>query len=117
MQRASIFPTIILALVVGLIAGYLDLRFATPSVTMASLVIGALIIGFMSPDWWWLGALIAGLCVPGAHVFQVATGFPNTGFQTDTMASLLSVMPALLGGIAGSAIRRGPSGEEEPPRS
>jgi len=113
MRGATIPQTVVLGVIVGAIAGYLDLTEATPWITMASLVIGALIIGFASPVWWWIGALIAGLSVPAAHVFQLATGFPSQIFQTDTLASLLSVMPAMLGGIAGAAIRKNPAEEQQ----
>jgi hypothetical protein len=117
MPRVAVPVTLIISILVGALAGYLDLRYANLAVTMSCLVIGMLIVGFIEPDWWWLGSLVAGLSVIGAHVAQTAFNISiGPGFQTDTLAALLSVMPALLGGLAGAAIRKGPRGDEQEPR-
>ena len=98
---------VVLALAVGIFAGYIDLHNNGTMMTLLILLAGMVLIGFISPDWWWLAAIISGLSLLATHVLQIAFG-TSTWYATrpNSLASLLALMPAFIGGLAGAAIRK-----------
>jgi hypothetical protein len=112
-QGSSLAPTLLASIIVGGIAGYLDLQYDNLAITLVAVLIGTLILGFFAFDRWWLTSLVAGLGVLAAHLIQSELGSRTSTFeQPDVLASLLSLMPAFVGGLAGAAIRQHPEQRE-----
>jgi NO-binding membrane sensor protein with MHYT domain len=96
-----------MAVLVGALAGYVDTHNDEVQATVLVLGVGMAIAGFASPRWSWLAAVVAGSCILFAHLIARALGSPPLyPIQPNIFASLLAIIPALLGAVAGAAARR-----------
>ena len=98
---------VLIGVLVGALAGYVDTHNDEVQATVLVLIVGMAITGFAAPKWWWLAALVAGSCILFAHLIARALGIPPLyPVQPNIFASLLAIVPALLGALAGVAARR-----------
>jgi hypothetical protein len=103
----SFAPVIIAALIVGALAGYVDQHNDEVQATVLVLVVGMIGVGFASPRWSWLAALIAGLCILGAALVGRALGIPPLyPVEPNIFATLLALIPAFIGAGIGAMIRK-----------
>ena len=107
MRFENAAPAIIGALLVGALAGYVDQHNDEVQATVLVLVVGMVVVGFLSPRWSWLAALIAGLCILAAALIARAMGLPQLyPVQPNVFATLLAIIPAGIGALAGAMIRK-----------
>jgi NO-binding membrane sensor protein with MHYT domain len=98
---------VLIGVIVGALAGYVDTHNDEVQATVLVLVVGMAITGFASPKWSWLAALVAGSCILSAHLIARALGIPPLyPVQPNVFASLLALIPAMVGAIAGAAARK-----------
>jgi hypothetical protein len=107
MRFESAAPAVIGALVVGALAGYVDQHNDEVQATVLVLVVGMVVVGFLSPRWSWLAGLIAGFCILAAALIARALGLPQLyPVQPNVFATLLALIPAMIGAVAGAMIRK-----------
>jgi hypothetical protein len=98
---------VLIGVIVGAFAGYVDTHNDEVQATVLVLVVGMAITGFAFPKWSWLAALVAGSCILFAHLIARALGIPPLyPVEPNVLASLLALIPAMLGALAGAAVRR-----------
>lgn len=95
---------VFLALTLGLLAGWLDVRNTEVQVAAGGLFVFGFVLGALRPARAWLWALLLGLCMPlslaVARWRQVDAAWP-IGWR-NVAESALAVVPALLGAYGGA---------------
>jgi hypothetical protein len=94
-MRATI--TLLFALAVGLLIGYVDTRpnWDDAGITALGVLVTCGVLAAVSPKQWWLWAICVGGCVVGANLIVAR----NLGV-------LLVFMPALVGAASGMVVGR-----------
>lgn len=94
-----------LAIVFGLLAGYVDLHSEGAQLPVLLLISFSCLLGLAQPGGAWRWGLIVGAGVPCAHLLGILLGYIPL-FTTDVTAVLLPLGPALLGAYAGAFVGR-----------
>lgn len=112
---------LLLTVATGIVAGVTDLRSPDVRGAFGVLFAAAFFLAAWHPDGAWRRGLMLGLSVPLAHMIAQLTGRPLPYSIDNHAATLLAVIPALLGTMVGMAVSRlrepPPPGKKfEPPR-
>jgi hypothetical protein len=94
---------LIMAFCGGAFAGWVDFNNDEPQATVMVIVVVTFLLGMLMPKKAWLWAVIVAVCLPGVYLFARSQGYqpaspPNPGWY----ASLLAIIPALIGAYAGA---------------
>jgi hypothetical protein len=120
MTRPSDIVAYILAVVLGLAAGYANLHVNDPTLAALLAAMIAMGLGLWKPKHPWRWGLLVGLCIPAAQVFSYLEGVPPLRGQVirDIFIGVVSATVAAFLGSAGrfafAHIRPPQSGEPEP---
>ncbi len=107
----SLFAAVVLAIVAGLVIGWLDLGANEVQPIVALLLVAGGILGLVARRGAWLIALVLGLGVPAVHAMLWLAGRPQPEPSVPPFAVLIAMIPAALGVAAGAGVRalaRGP---------
>ncbi len=112
---------LLLTLVAGLFVGVTDLRSPEVQGSVAVLFAAAFFLAAWHPDGAWRRGLMLGLSVPLAHLVASVTGRILPYTVENPASTLLAIIPAMLGTMAGMAVsrlRQASASDEEykPPR-
>ncbi len=92
-------------LFLGFIVGWLDMRITEVSASVLMLLTFGFFAGFAQPKRWWLWTLSLGIWVP-VFAFVASNLRVTNPTQTELITSLLALVFALFGSIAGALVRR-----------
>lgn len=99
---------LLLALLFGIAASWVDLHQSEVQPAVACLLVGGLLLGLARPHGALLRAAIIGLAIPIAHLLARWRGW-SVAYPTDATTpwfALLALIPASIGALIGAAIRR-----------
>ena len=96
---------VVVALVLGGVAGALDLAADSPQVASTAIVIFTFVLGLTYPRkaWWW--ALAVGIGVPLANTLVVALGYPHFRRPENIYLTYLAFFPAFIGAYIATGLR------------
>ena len=89
----------------GAFAGYTDLHNDEVQAAVLVLLVATFLPALVHPKGGWIIALLAGSCVPIAHLWARATGFALP-YPSALPGTLLAFVPAFLGAYAGVLVRK-----------
>ncbi|HZS06611.1 MAG TPA: hypothetical protein VFD58_17370 [Blastocatellia bacterium] len=96
-----------LGLLLGLMAGYIDLHVHEVQPSVLLLILFAMFLGFANPTGAWRWALIIGAGIPLAHLIGRAVGYyPPYPVLPNVFATCLAFVPAVIGAYCGVMVRR-----------
>ena len=90
-------PIYILAVLLGIGAGVVEIRFEDLLLTAIVVLISTMVLGFLRPEWPWRWTIIVGVCVPLVRVWAYAFRM-----QPASRAQLWESGLGFLTGIAGA---------------
>ncbi len=103
-------PTIIsilLALGIGFMAGWVDFLNDEPQAAVLLLVVLGGLLGLTRPGMPWLCAIIAALSIPAFYLTASALDFrPVSWPQPNLFATLIALIPAFIGVYGGLGVRK-----------
>ena len=103
MKRYLPWVCFVLALCGGIFAGWVDFNNDEPQATVIVILSVTFVVGFIYPQRAWLWAVIVAVCLPGVYLFARSQGYqPTSPPSPGWYASLLSIIPALIGAYAGA---------------
>jgi len=95
-----------LALVFGLIAGYVNLHAKEVQPPALVVLLSAFLLGYIHPKRAWLWALIMGLSISLSYAVASAIGYQTPYPPTpNAFASLIALIPAFVGAYVGVLVR------------
>lgn len=97
---------VVLTVAFGTLTGFVDLHVTEVQLTAFLLTSFSCLLGAVHPVGAWRRALMLGLSVPLAHVVASVTGATLPYTADDPAATILFVVPALLGSYLGVGMRR-----------
>jgi MFS-type transporter involved in bile tolerance (Atg22 family) len=106
MKKNPVWLCVIFALAGGIFAGWVDFNNDEVQATVLVILVVTFIAGFIMPKKAWLWAIIVAFCLPGVYLFARSLGYqpvspPSPGWY----ASLLAIIPALIGAYSGTVGR------------
>lgn len=101
----SLSASVVVAIVAGLIIGWLDLRATEVQPIAALLLVVGVILGLVTHRGAWLVASVLGLGVPAVHAALWLAGRPQPFPVTPPWSVLIAMVPAALGVAAGAPVR------------
>jgi hypothetical protein len=106
MTRAAGIFTYVLAVLLGLAAGILEITLNDLLVTAIFVMIATMVLGFVRPRRAWQWAVIVGICVP---VFRLGAylALNQQSDRAQIWESVLSLATGMVGAYAGVLGRRG----------
>ena len=97
---------VLLTVALGTVTGFVDLHVTEVQLTAFLLMGFSCLLGAVHPAGAWRRALVLGLSVPLAHLVAGVTGATLPYTMSDPAATVLFVVPALLGSYLGVGMRR-----------
>ncbi len=106
----------LLALVIGLLIGYVDLHNDEVWAALMLLLPVTFTFGFLNPQRAWQGALLIGAGIPLAYLVALLAGYTlpcHPGFECPTLNTIttlqtfMALVPALVGVYSGAGLRWG----------
>jgi hypothetical protein len=106
----------LLALVIGLLIGYVDLHNDEVWAALLLLLPITFVFGFLNPHRAWQGALLMGAGIPLAYLVALLAGYTlpcHPGFECPTLNTIttlqtfMALVPALVGAASGVGLRWG----------
>jgi len=97
---------LLLTMVAGVVAGVTDLRSTEVQGSVGVLFAAAFFLAAWHPDGAWRRGLMLGMSVPLAHLVSQVTGQALPYTVEHPVATLLAVVPAMLGSMVGVAVSR-----------
>lgn len=95
----------LLAIFLGMIVGWLDLRSDEVSATILLLLVFGMFLGFAQPRHAWRWALLLAMWVPLGGFFSSALGLTNLpAASPNWLASLVAFIPAFIGAYGGALV-------------
>ncbi len=92
-----------LAFLGGIFAGWVDFNNDEPQAAVMVILLVTFGLGFALPRKEWLWAVIVAVCLPGVYLFVRSQGYqPKSPPSPVWYASLLAIIPAMLGAYAGA---------------
>lgn len=89
----------------GLIVGWVDFTHDEPQPAVALLLLFTVLLGAVKPRLAWLWALLCTAGLPLAYIILLALGLKPAGWPSPGIyATLLAVIPAMLGALGGVLI-------------
>lgn len=96
-----------LALLCGLFAGWIDFQTTEIQATLLVVLIGSAALGFIQPRGAWRWAILIALGLPLAYsLFPLFGLLPKEQPNPGVYATLIALLPALVGAYGGVLIRR-----------
>jgi hypothetical protein len=106
MKKYLTIMWLVLALVGGVFAGWVDFNNDEPQAAVLVILVVTFVLGLTMPGKAWLWAVIVALCLPGAYLFLHAFGYqPKSPPSPVWYASLLALIPAFMGAYMGTLTR------------
>ena len=106
MKRYLTWICLAIALAAGVFAGWVDFNNDEPQAAVLVILVVTFLLGIVQPGKAWLWAVIAAVCLPGVYLFARALGYhPVNSPSPGWYASLLALIPAFIGGYAGTLVR------------
>ncbi len=97
---------VVLALLLGATAGAVDLTQSEVQPTVLLIVVSTCLLGFVRPRLAWAWALVIGSSILAAHLIASLAGYrPRYPVQPNVFATLIALVPALIGAYFGAAAR------------
>jgi hypothetical protein len=99
----------------ALVVGWVNLRTDEPQPAAFLLLTFSFLCVLVDHRRFWLWPLLLGLVIPTSYVWASATGFPAKDPPLHLYETLIALIPAFLGGLAGLGVRQliKPSGKAE----
>lgn len=95
----------LLAIFMGVIVGWLDLRSDEVSTTILLLVVFGMLLGFAQPRQAWRWAILLAMWVPLGGFLSAALGLRNVAVPNPSwLASLVAFVPAFIGAYGGALV-------------
>ena len=110
-RGVSLPIALLVAIVAGLVIGWLDLGSSEVQPIVALLLVAGGILGLVARRGAWLVAIVLGLGVPAVHAILWLTGRPPAYPMAAPWSVLIAMIPAAIGVAAGAGVRgaaRGP---------
>lgn len=98
---------LILALLFGLLAGYVDIHNAEVQAAALIIVCAAGMLGIAAPRLALFSGVLVGLGVPIVHAIARAAEYPLPFAMNNYWQSFIAVVPALIAAAIGALLRRG----------
>lgn len=95
----------LLALVLGVLIGFLDLRSDDPQFAVLLLLMFGSFLGFAQPERAWRGALILGAGVPIFQFLKITIEGTSGKLLTEAIFSVLAFIPPIIGVYTGVVIQ------------
>ena len=113
-RGVSLPSAVVLAIVAGLVIGWLDLGANEVQPIVALLLVAGGILGLVTRRGAWLVAIVLGLGVPTAHAMLWLSGRPQPEPNVPPLAVFIAMIPAAIGVAGGAGVRRSwrPSGSQ-----
>ena len=108
---------LLLTMAVGVVAGVSDLRSTEVQGSVGVLFAAGFVLAAWHPDGAWRRGLMLGMSVPLAHLVSQLTGHALPYTVEHPIATLLAVVPAMLGTLVGMAVSRLRTSDVETPRN
>ena len=102
--RASDIAAYVLAIVLGLGAGYVNLRVNDPTLAALLAAMVAMALGLWKPRHPWRWGLLVGLCVPAAQIIAYIKGVPPVRGEV-ARACFIGLVSATVAAFLGAAGR------------
>jgi len=97
----------VLALAGGLLAGWVDFNNDEPQAAVLLILLWTAIVGFIQPRKAWRLGLIVALSLPLVYLLGRALGYEPVSWPSPGLyATLLAIIPALIGTYAGVLLRK-----------
>ncbi len=97
---------VIVAIILGVVAGGVDLAAGSPQVAPALIVVFAFLLSLTYPRRAWMWALLTAMFVPLANTIVVELGYPHFRRPESVYLSYLAFVPAFIGAYSASFLRR-----------
>lgn len=106
LPQMKIWILMVLAFIIGLVAGWIDFRISELLPTAITLVAFNLLFGYLQPRLAWLWAVLSGIGPFLVYLFAgVLMGFePSSWPQPNVAFSLMAIIPAFIGAYWGVVI-------------
>ena len=106
MKRYLEWICLVFSIAGGAFAGWVDFNNDEPQAAVLVILVVTFLTGLIFPRKAWLWAIIVALCLPGVYLFARSLGYqpvspPSPGWY----ASLLAIIPALIGAYSGALAR------------
>lgn len=99
------FLILLLAITIGLLAGYIDWRSDEVQAVVLVLFMGSVITGYLHPHMAWFFALVSGVTLTLSHVIAYKMGYePYYTVDPNPWESLFGIIPAIIGAYIGVLI-------------
>lgn len=106
MKNNLVIACTILALTGGILAGWVDFNNDEVQAAVLVIILVTFFSGLIFPRKAWLWATIVALCLPGVYLFARSLGYhPVSPPSPDWYASIMAIIPALIGAYAGAVAR------------
>ena len=106
MKKVLPWICLILAFAGGIFAGWVDFNNDEPQATVLVILVVTFLLGMILPGKAWLWAIIVSVSIPGVYLFMRSQGYlPASPPSPAWYASLLSIIPALIGAYIGALTR------------
>jgi hypothetical protein len=109
MQRNPRSPensAIVVAVVLGIIAGAVDLVAGSPQIAAALIVVFAFLLSLTYPRRAWLWAILTAMFVPLLGALAVELGYAHLRRPESIYATYLAFVPAFIGAYSAAFLRR-----------
>jgi uncharacterized membrane protein YjjB (DUF3815 family) len=107
---------VIVAVVLGVIAGSVDLVAGSPQIAAAFIVVFAFLLSLTYPKRAWLWALLTGMFVPLINALAVELGYGYLRRPESLYAAYLAFVPAFIGAYSAAFLRRYTAKQEQKER-
>lgn len=104
-RGVSLPIAVVLAIVAGLVIGWLDLGANEVQPIVALLLVAGGILGLVTRRGAWVVAIVLGLGVPAVHALLWAMGRPQPEPSVPPWSVMIAMIPAALGVAAGAGVR------------
>ncbi len=107
---------VIVAIILGVVAGGVDLAAGSPQVAPALIVVFAFLLSLTYPRRAWMWALLTAMFVPLVNTLVVELGYPQFRRPESVYLSYLAFVPAFIGAYSAVFLRRYSANQEQKQR-
>ena len=107
---------VIVAIILGVVAGGVDLAAGSPQVAPALIVVFAFLLSLTYPRRAWMWALLTAMFVPLVNTLVVELGYPHFRRPESVYLSYLAFVPAFIGAYSAVFLRRYSAKQEQKQR-
>ncbi len=107
---------VIVAIILGVVAGGVDLAAGSPQIAPALIVVFAFLLSLTYPRKAWMWALLTAMFVPLANTLVMELGYPHFRRPESIYLSYLAFVPAFIGAYSAAFLRRYSAKQEQKER-